>query len=125
MKSLTFSWEYRHRLRRLLRLLKRFLRLERRLNLEESYQLLQLSETIMDHGRMLQSYLQSPMDYVIVEIQELALRLRETPEAIEDALLLLRGLGRAYSYDGHGGWKLRLEGTVRSDSDGKGNAASA
>ena len=70
--------------------------------------MLQLSEAILDLGRMLQSYYARPLDYVMVEIAELAFRLRETPQTIEDALLLLKDMGRADPYDRHGRWILRL-----------------
>jgi hypothetical protein len=42
-------------LRRITRLPKRAMRIQQRLTLEESYLLLQLSEAILDHGRLLQS----------------------------------------------------------------------
>jgi hypothetical protein len=57
---------------------------------------------------MLQSYHERPLDDVMVEITELAFRLRETPQTIEDALLLLKDMGRADPYDRHGRWILRL-----------------
>jgi hypothetical protein len=47
---------YRDHLRRVIGHLKRALRMEQRLTVEEFYQLLQLSEAIIDYGRMIQAY---------------------------------------------------------------------
>jgi hypothetical protein len=110
----------RDQLKRLLGRIRRALRIERRFTLEESYELLELSEAIIDHGRMHQSYYKSPVAYVMVETKELAFRLRETPETIEDALRLLQVMGRAEPYDQSGRWKLRLAKEVD-----RGDAASA
>src|SRR5580692_10263822 len=98
----------RDQFQRLLRRIRRALRIEQRFTLEESYQLLELSEGIIDHARMHQSYYKSPVPNVMVEIKELAFRLRETPEAIEDALRLLQVMGRAEPYNRYGRWKLHL-----------------
>jgi DNA-binding IclR family transcriptional regulator len=65
------------------------------------------------------------MGYVMVEVQELAYRLRETPETIHDSLLLLQEMGRAELYDRQGPWRLRLADTFHSDDDGKGSPSSA
>jgi hypothetical protein len=110
----------RDRLQRLLGRIRRALRIERRLTLEESHQLLQLAETIIEHGQMHQAFYEHRMEYLMVETKELAFRLRETPETIEDALRLLRVMGRADRYDRHGRWKLRL-----AEKTGKGDAAIA
>ena len=115
---------FRERAQRLLGLLRRTLRRKRRFTLEECYQLLQLSETIIDHGRMLQSYFQCPMEHVMVEVAELAFRLRETPETVNDALVLLMGMGRSDPFE-HGRWRLRLTGTLRGDANDKEASASA
>jgi len=56
--------------------------------------------------------------FVIVEIPEPARRFRETPQAIEDALLLLRDMGRAEPIHLHGCWKLQLAGTLISGREG-------
>jgi|HubBroStandDraft_1064217.scaffolds.fasta_scaffold03622_9 hypothetical protein len=107
----------RDKLRRLLGRLKRTLRLERRLTLEEFYELLQLCEAIIDYGRMIQEYHGSAAPYSIVEIPELASRFRESPRTITDALALLGGMGRAEPCDPRGCWKLRLADNPRSEED--------
>jgi hypothetical protein len=61
------------------------------------------------------------LEYAIVEIAELAFRLRETPQAIEDALPLLKDIGCADRYDRHGRWILRPG--VAFDGHEKGEAA--
>jgi hypothetical protein len=115
-----YSGMGRDQLQRLLGRIRRALRIERRFTLEESYQLLELSEAIIDHARMHQSYYKRPMEYVMVDTNELAFRLRETRQTIEDALRLLQVIGRAETYDRYGRWKLRL--VERID---RANAASA
>jgi len=99
---------YWKRLRRLLGHFKCALRMERRLTLEESYQLLQLAEAIIDYGRMIQSFRGSATPSAVVEIPELAQRFRETPPTIKDALSLLRSMGRAYPSAEPGCWNLKL-----------------
>ena len=47
---------FREHLRRVIGRLKRALRMKQRLTLEEFYQQLQLSEAIIDYGRMIQAY---------------------------------------------------------------------
>ena len=105
---------YPAHLRRLLGHLKRALRMEQRLTIEEFYQLLQLSEAIVEYGRMIQVYHESSASNVIVEIPELASRFRETKRTIKDALLLLRDMDRAEPVPMPGCWKVRLEGTLLS-----------
>jgi hypothetical protein len=85
--------------------LKRALRKEQRPTIGE---LLQLSEAIIDYGRMIHAYHNSSLPEVIVEIPELSHRFRETPQTIKDALLLLRGIGRAEPTDLDGCWKLEV-----------------
>jgi len=107
---------FRERVRRLIALFEHTLRIKRRLTLEEFYQLLQLSEAIIDHGRMVQVYEESSAPYMIVGTEELTLRFRETPQAIEDALLLLCETGRAEPFHLHGRWRLKLAGfSTRED----------
>jgi len=106
------AWE---RVRGLHGHLKRLLGMERRLTFQEFSQVVQVSETIISHGKMLQSYFHTPMEHAMVEVPELAFRLRETPETIEDALLLLKQSGRAEACDG-GRWRLQLSNTGEKDS---------
>ncbi|MFY9905711.1 MAG: hypothetical protein WBX02_07455 [Terriglobales bacterium] len=103
----------RESLRRLIGLLKRTPGIE-------AEQLLQLSEAILEHGRMIRAYHEYFSGNIMVEITELASRFRETPHAIEDALLLLRKKGLAEPAGLPGCWKLRLGDSGRSD---KGDAA--
>jgi hypothetical protein len=105
---------YREHLRPLLGRLKRALRMEQRLTVEEFNQLLRLSEAIIDYGRMIQEYNEFPVPNVLVEIPELAHRFRETPQTIKDALRLLGDIGRAEPADLSGCWILRLAGTLPS-----------
>ncbi len=104
--------------RRLVGRLKRLLGMEQRLTVEEFQQLLQLSEALIDYGRMIQAHYECPVPEVIVEIPELATRFRETPQTIRDALLLLRDMGRAQPGDLRGCWKLQLADTLPCDRDG-------
>jgi len=93
---------------RLLSRVRRTLRLERRLTLEESHQLLHLAEAILDHGRMLQSHYDFRMEHVMIEVPELAFRFREKEDTITEALRLLREMGRAERFDRRGRWRLYL-----------------
>jgi hypothetical protein len=104
--------------RRVITLLKRALGKDQRLTVEEFNQLLQLSEAIIDHGRMIHAYCGFTVPSVIVEIPELACRFRETPQAIEDALLLLKDMGRAEPTHLYGCWKLQLAGILVSGREG-------
>jgi hypothetical protein len=87
---------------------KRALRKDRRLTADEFNQLRQLSEAIIDYGRMIQAYRRYSALNVILEITELANRFRETPQTIKDALLLLKDIGCAEPADLDGCWKLRV-----------------
>jgi hypothetical protein len=113
---------YREHVRRMLGHLKRALRMEHRLTVEEFYQLLQLSEAIVDYGPMLQTYCAYSVPYVIVEVPELAHRFRETQRTIKDALVLLSDMGRAESAHLYGCWKLRLASTLLSGHKGSRSA---
>jgi hypothetical protein len=112
ISAMRIAWE---RVRDLHGHLKRLLGMERRLTVQEFYQVLQLSETIINYGKMLQSYFQTPREHAMIDVPELAFRLRETPEAIEDALWLLKQTGRAEACD-HGRWRLRLSETGEIDN---------
>jgi hypothetical protein len=98
--------------------LQRALRKDQRLTAEEFNQLLQLSEAIIEYGRMIQAYYRYSAPIVILEITELANRFREKPQTIRDALVLLREIGRAEPADLDGCWKLRLAGTLLGSPKG-------
>jgi hypothetical protein len=102
--------------------LKRALRKDQQLTVAEFNQLLQLAKAILDYGRMIQAYRESSVPYVIVEIPELALRFRETPRTIKDALLLLEEKGLADPVELPGCWKLKLAGTLLSGREDVGAA---
>ncbi len=85
----------REQVRQVLRRLRRVLRMERRLNIEE---LCELAEAISHYAQMIQSrekWSAQPPLYVILEISELADRFRHPPRTIKDALLVLNLLGVA------------------------------
>ena len=105
----------RERLQLLIGHLKRAFRKNRRLTVEEFYQLLDLAEAIMNYGRMSHSYHGSVGAYVIVDIPQLAGRFRETPQVITDALQLLMAMGRVEPAGLHGRWKLQVAATLLSD----------
>jgi hypothetical protein len=92
--------------------LQRALWKDQRLTAEEFNQLLQLSEAIIEYGRMIQAYYRYSAPMVILEITELANRFREKPQTIKDALVLLWEIGRAEPADLDGCWKLGLAGTL-------------
>ena len=91
---------------------KRALGKDHRLTADEFNQLLQLSEEIIDYGRMVRAYRGYSMPNVTLEITELANRFRETPQTIKDALLLLQDTGCAEPADLDGCWKLQLLGST-------------
>jgi hypothetical protein len=95
--------------------LKQALWKEQGLTVEE---LTQLSEAIIDYGRMIHAYHPSSRSEVIVEVPELSHRFRETERTIEDALRLLRGIGRAEPTDLDGCWKLEVAGPLPSSREG-------
>jgi hypothetical protein len=109
---------YREHLRRVRGHFKRALRKDQRLTDKEFNQRLQLSEAIIDYGRMIQVYYGYSVPDVILEITELANRFRETLQTIKDALRLLRDIDRAAPADLDGCWKLQLAGTLPSGRDG-------
>jgi hypothetical protein len=112
----------RDQLRQVLVRLKLVLRLERRVTLEEYYQLLQLSEAIIEHGRMFQRYHGHSSSYAIVGVPELARCFRETPRTIKDALLLLKCTGLAEPLRPRRYWKIKLAGTLLSSRKDAGAA---
>jgi hypothetical protein len=63
---------------------------------------------------MIQAFYGYSVPDAIVEITELANRFRETPEAIKDALRLLRDISRAEPADLDRFWKLQLAGALPS-----------
>jgi hypothetical protein len=89
---------------------KRALGKDHRLTADEFNQLLQLSEEIIDYGRMIRAYRGYSVN-VTLEITELANRFRESPRTIKDALLLLQDTGDAEPANLDGCWKLRLPGS--------------
>jgi hypothetical protein len=91
---------------------KRALGKDHRLTADEFNQLLQLSEEIIDYGRMIRAYRGYSVPNVTLEITELANRFRESPETIKDALLLLQDTGDAEPANLDGCWKLRLAGST-------------
>jgi hypothetical protein len=109
---------YREHFGRVIVHVKRALRKDQRLTADEFNQLLQLSEAIIDYGRMIQVYRRHSVSNVILEITELANRFRETPQTIKDALLLLREIGRAEPVELDGCWKLKLAGTTSQRPQG-------
>ena len=114
----------RDKLRCLLGHVKRGLLRDRRSTREECYQLFELSEGIIEHGRMIQEHIGYTAPYAMVEVPELARRFRETPRTIQDALALLRAQDRAEPSDLRGRWKLSLAATFHSEED-KGDVGAA
>jgi hypothetical protein len=99
---------FREQLRQVFGFLKRALRMEQRLTIDE---LLLLAEAFVDYGLTIQAHERwsaLPPPYIIVEIPELAVRFSKTPQAINDTLLLLRAMSRAEPLDCNGHWKLKL-----------------
>ena len=74
-------WEQSHRLFNRVTLA---LGIKRRLTFEECYELLHLSEAIIEYGRMMLAYQGHSAAELLVEIPELARRFRETPRTIKD-----------------------------------------
>ena len=69
----------------------------------------------MAYGRMLQAHYSAPEAFV--EVTESARRFRETPQVVNDALLILQEAGRAQPTDTNGLWKLQNSvGAERSGS---------
>ena len=109
------------RLQELFDHLKGSLRRERRTAAERS-QLQELSEAIVEYGRMIQAHLGYGMQDVVVEVPEMARRFRETPKTIKEALVLLEGTGRAQPIHLSDCWRLQLTSTGLRDSEGSPSA---
>ena len=102
---------FREQLRQGFGHLKRALRMKQRPTIDE---LLQLAEAVFDYGLTIQAsekWSALPPPCIIVEIPELAFRLRKSPQAIKDTLLLLRAMGRAEPLDCREHWKVKLPDT--------------
>ena len=65
-----------------------------------------LAEAIVAFGRMRQQHYRSPQ--VLVGVDKMALRLRESPRAIVGALQLIKHQGRAEETSMRGRWRLLL-----------------
>jgi hypothetical protein len=105
---------FREQLRQVFGFLKRALRIEQRLTLQESYGVLDISEEIAHYVLMIQEYEHS-VSFVVVEVPELASRFRETPRAIKDGLLILEHRGLADQV-APGYWRLKVADTLRTDA---------
>jgi hypothetical protein len=101
--------------------LKSSLRRERRTAGERS-QLQELSEAIVEYGRMMQAHLGYSTPGVVVEVPEMARRFRETPKTIKEALVLLEETGRAQPIHLSDCWRLQLRSTGLRDSEGSPSA---
>jgi len=116
---------HRGRLQQLFEGLKRRLRWERG-TAGDSRHLQELSESIVEYGRMIQAHLGDEAGYgigygtvaVVVEVPEMAHRFRETPKTIKEALILLQQIGRAQPIHLRGCWRLQLTTTRFGDSEG-------
>jgi hypothetical protein len=65
----------------------------------------ELARSVMDYGRMRRDVLSQEL--IVVEVDDLAFRLRKTPRTITKALFLLEGRGRAKRTELEGLWELR------------------
>jgi len=114
---------YREHVRRMVGHLKRALRMEHRLTVEEFYQLLQLPEAIADYGANAPDVLRVLRAIRDRRDPRIGTPLpRETPRTIKDALLLLSDMGRAESAHLYGCWKLQLASTLLSGRTGSRSA---
>ena len=95
-------WGY---LRRLASQFKRTFGKKQHSTTAKTAEVLQLSEAIMAYGRMLQAHYAAPTAFV--QVAELARRFRETPQAINAALLMLQEAGRVEPTETKGCWKLQ------------------
>lgn len=93
------------------------LRTNQRLSIDQFYELLGFAEAIIDLGRRFQSdekWPISPPSDILVGIPELADLFGEKPNIVKDALLLLRGMGRA-SPGPYQVWSLKLTDVTRTN----------
>jgi hypothetical protein len=75
---------------------------------EQRPELQKLSGALMEYARMLASYHNSSLSYVIVEVPDLATRFREKPTTIKHALALLEESGNAEHVTAKNCWKIKL-----------------
>lgn len=71
----------------------------------------------LDYGGMIRAHTFRPEPDAVVDIRDVAHRFRESPQAINDALLLLRNLGCADPTGRDGCWRLRLASSPRNRTD--------
>jgi hypothetical protein len=112
------------RLRQLFEDLKGRLRWERG-TAGDSRHLQELSESIVEYGRMIQSHLGyggygigDGTAAVVVEVPEMAHRFRETPKTIKRALVLLQVMGLAEPIHLRGCWRLQVARIRLGDAKG-------
>jgi hypothetical protein len=72
----------------------------------------ELAQSILDYGRMRLSVY--PKQEVVVEVDELAFRLRETPRTINKVLFLLESERRAERTELDGLWRLHISSEIIS-----------
>jgi hypothetical protein len=104
------------RLPQLFNYLKRRLRWERR-TAGDSRHLQELSESIVEYGRMIQAHTGYGGTDVVVEVAEMAHRFRETPKTIKKALAVLGEAGWAQPIHLRGCWRLQLTRTGFGDAE--------
>jgi hypothetical protein len=114
----------RWRLQQVLDHLQRTLRWERG-TAGDSRHLQELSESIVEYGRMIQAHLGyagygigDGTPAVVVEVPEMAHRFREAPKTIKRALVLLQVRGLAEPIHLRGCWRLQLMRTQLGDANG-------
>lgn len=66
----------------------------------------ELARSVMDFGRIRLDA--GSRNGVVVEVEELAFRLRETRRAVTKALVLLESRGRAQQTEQNGRWRLQI-----------------
>jgi hypothetical protein len=91
--------------------------IERRLTVEECYQLIELSEAIFEYGRMIQAFHGRASPYVIVEIPELAVRFRRHHGLLMTRPCCWERWEEPSVFVCGGCWELKLAGTLRSANE--------